>query len=245
MKKLVDQPGFSLVASTIEDGDFATPRSSASAREIEVYEARLLALCARAGMRSPRAVRVARLVHGNVVGSVWSPRSTFEFVDNIDGLVTSNRDVALVVTGADCPPILAVSQFASCIGLAHSGRDGTLKNIARELVNTMLVHVPYTPLDLWIGPGICGNCYRVNAEIIKEFAAYRDAETRPGSELLDLTAVIESQLRSVIHTGNFQRVGGCTREQPDMWHSFRRDTESGLRLTRPRVQAFVAMMAGK
>ncbi len=242
MEILVSNRYWALIGTTVHDGDFATPTVTAFESELHKYESRISLFCQHMSLRLPRAIRVARLAHSDTVVAVQSKGSLLEFIDGVDGLVTTERGVALVVTGGDCPPIFLASQRQPCIGLAHSGRAGALENIAGKLVGAVHHEAPFAPLSAWIGPGICGKCYKVNQEIIRSFSAYPEAESEPGTEHLNLPGVIEAQLRSILQYSTITHVGGCTMERSDMWFSYRRDTLAGLAPKRPRVQAFIAML---
>lgn len=54
-----------------------------------------------------------------------------------DGIVTRSPDYVLGVQGADCPSVFLVDEVQRVIGLAHSGRRPTVRNVAGNLVKSM------------------------------------------------------------------------------------------------------------
>jgi hypothetical protein len=79
-----------------------------------------------------------------------------------------------------------------------------------------------------IGPGICGQCYEVPAQLRDEVAAAVPAThctTRNGTPGLDLRAGIAAQLAAA-GVRQVQADGRCTAEDPDLY-SYRRDGVTG------------------
>ena len=81
--------------------------------------------------------------------------TTHHFPD-ADALVTRERDLPLVVRCADCAPVFIVDRRTPAIALIHSGRKGTLANVAGNTVRAL----PGNPSDClaFIGPSI-GPCH--------------------------------------------------------------------------------------
>ena len=163
-------------------------------------------------------------VHGAAVARVDEPK---EVVQSVDGLVTNQRGVSLFATFADCYPIVLWDPVKRAVGLAHAGWRGTAAGVAGAAVKA--IHEAYgsAPGDIraGIGPGICGRCYEVGAEVAGQF----DAEfMKPSGErfLLDLAAANRAQLEeagvSEVHV-----LGLCTKET-DYLPSHRR-TSDGVR----------------
>ncbi len=52
-------------------------------------------------------------------------------------MVTTIKNIALQVRIADCGNIYAYDPIAQVIGVCHSGRQGTHKNIIANMIDTM------------------------------------------------------------------------------------------------------------
>jgi len=91
--------------------------------------------------------------------------------DDIDGLITNEKKIALVTYFADCVPIYLVDPIQEAIGLAHSGWRGTVGQMGACMVKAMEDAFGSNPKDLIaaIGPSICQDCYEVSEEVALEF----------------------------------------------------------------------------
>lgn len=91
--------------------------------------------------------------------------------DDMDGLITDEKNIALVTYFADCVPIYLVDPVQGAIGLAHSGWRGTVGKMGSCMVKAMQEAFGSNPRDMIaaIGPSICQECYEVSAEVALEF----------------------------------------------------------------------------
>lgn len=91
----------------------------------------------------------------------------------IDGHITSEAEVPLVVFSADCVPILFVDPTVKAVGATHSGWRGTVLKIGATTVEKMIEEYHSDPKNLIavIGPCICKECYEVSSDVAKEFEA--------------------------------------------------------------------------
>jgi YfiH family protein len=140
-----------------------------------------------------KALAVARQVHGNRVWLMERGNATADAVLPAgDAIITNARGVVAGVTVADCVPVfLAVPGLA--VGLAHSGREGTRKNIAMATVRAMCREFAVSPevIHAFIGPGAGVCCYAVDEEMAK---AWREAGGLGEGGRLDLSGTICRQL---------------------------------------------------
>ncbi len=163
-------------------------------------------------------------VHGVGVRRVTSPssRGADRGLPQTDGLWTRAAGVALVMMGADCPPVLLTGD--GVVGVAHVGRAGLRDGVLSALLAAMGGAV-----SARIGPGICGRCYEVPQELADEVEAAAPgsrATTRTGTSSIDLAAGATSQLVAA-GVADVEQVGGCTLEQPERFYSYRRDGLTG------------------
>lgn len=249
MQHLTSGRRFGFLGTTVSQGDFASPLSPEGPEAFEAYRKRLVQVIAEGYGVGIRSIAHAGLCHGSKV-EVFLPGMGDAFFPQTDGLVCAEPYMALVVTGADCPPVFLYDSRRRVIGLAHSGREGTRKNIAASLLHAMEQRYDCSVDDIQatIGPGICQEHYQVPPEMATAFGTELGFDTwavREGHGYVDLPGTIRCQLlQQGVHPSRILRSAHpCTFECPD-WHSYRRDKTQDV-LTpqdRPRVSAYVAMM---
>jgi len=98
-------------------------------------------------------------------GIVRPPRYT-----DVDGLITNVRNIPLVTFYADCIPLYFVDPVHRAIGLSHSGWRGTVKRMGAATLRAMEEAYGTRPTEVLacIGPGICGDCYEVGADVAEK-----------------------------------------------------------------------------
>lgn len=118
--------------------------------------------------------------------------------DDIDGLITDERGIALVTAYADCVPLYFVDPEHEAIGLAHSGWRGTVQQMGACMVRAMQEQFGTRPEKLIaaIGPSICQDCYEVSEEVANAFR-----------ELLQLEGVTDI-LREIRESGCYAHHDG-------------------------------------
>lgn len=115
-------------------------------------------------------------VHGTIVAIVShddrgrgdiSRESSF---CDTDGLVTCEVDTLLATYYADCVPLYFYSPDIDMIGTAHAGWKGTVNNIVRNIIGTMISNGAKTEnIRTAIGPANSYCCYVVDEKVIKPF----------------------------------------------------------------------------
>ena len=90
---------------------------------------------------------------------------------DVDGLVTNEKDIVLATFFADCVPLFFVDPVEKVIGLSHSGWKGTVQKIGKKTVEMMGLHFGSKPENIHaaIGPSICQDCYEVSEDVIRQF----------------------------------------------------------------------------
>lgn len=91
--------------------------------------------------------------------------------DNIDGLMTDEKGIALVTYYADCVPLLFLDPVHQAIGLAHSGWRGTVNRMGKHMMEAMAEAFGSRPAEMIaaVGPSICQACYEVGEEVAEQF----------------------------------------------------------------------------
>lgn len=89
----------------------------------------------------------------------------------VDGHITKEEGVPLVIFFADCVPIFFVDPVVKAIGATHSGWRGTVLKIGAKTVNQMKEKFLSKAEDIVavIGPSICKQCYEINEDVANEF----------------------------------------------------------------------------
>ena len=161
-------------------------------------------------MRTVIGVAVAGAVHGADVARVnWAPG----LIEDVDALITDRPGIGLFTTHADCFPIVLWDPVNRAAGLAHAGWRGTQAGVAVVALQAMQHEFGTQPGDVraGIGPGICGRCYQVGAEVASQFERRFVLPDDGGKFLLDLAAANRSQLEAVGVKAVYD-IAMCTKE---------------------------------
>ena len=148
-----------------------------------------------------------------------------------DAMITNRPGVALAILVADCAPVVLYDPGRRVIGVAHSGRVGTIKGIVPKTIAAMTAAFGSVPADLLIGigPAIGAASYEIAAtEAAAVAAAFGpDAkklliENRPGHARFDLRGAIRGQLDAAgVAAGNVHDLAVDTRTSTDDFFSDR------------------------
>jgi polyphenol oxidase len=131
-----------------------------------------------------------------------------------DGLWTDEPQVPLLAMGADCLPIaIALTGRRRGLAVLHAGWRG----LAEGIVAAGVAALGRGPKAAVIGPSIGPCCYEVGAEVAQ---LYDDDLTTDGR--LDLWSAAERALR-LAGVARVDRIDVCTRHNPDLYFSHRRD----------------------
>jgi hypothetical protein len=110
-----------------------------------------------------------------------------------DGHVSAQRGTALAVTLADCVPIY-IAHPSGAVAVLHSGWRGTAARIVEQGIAT-LAHRGFPPAELRVhlGPAICGKCYEVSPDVMKQLTG----ESVSAPHTVDLRALIADHARAL------------------------------------------------
>lgn len=130
---------------------------------------------------------------------------------------------------ADCNAIYFYDPIGKVIGLAHSGWKGTLNEIAKNMVETMVNEFKTEPKNLivGIGPSICQDCFEVDFDLAHDFLKvdfrYKDLISSTKSKsYIDLWAINRMILTDTgIPDNQIHCMEICTMENLDMLFSHR------------------------
>jgi polyphenol oxidase len=133
-------------------------------------------------------------------------------LSRVDGHLTSEADIGLLVLVADCYPV-ALSDGRRA-AMLHCG----WRPLAGGILEKALATFEDTPVAA-VGPGIGGCCYEVGPEVL---AAFEDLDHVADGRMLDLRAVISRRLERAGVT-EVHHLDLCTSCHPDLFFSHRRD----------------------
>ena len=140
--------------------------------------------------------------------------------------------MALVITVADCVPILLFDPIQKVIGIVHAGWKGTANAIVKRAIYKMQEEFKTETENVlaFIGPsaGVC--CYEVSEEVAVKFenkiVPYDKAKI-----FVDLKKENAFQLqRQGVVPGNIEISELCTICEKQLFHSYRRDGKSAGRM---------------
>ena len=122
----------------------------------------------------PKSIISVRQDHGNnilLVTSASSIKQTEEIV--ADGLITNQKNVALLIKTADCLPILLFDPQKEVIGLIHAGWKGVVSKIHLKAIANLKDNFNCQPENIivGIGPAICSGCYRGKIDLLEAVLA--------------------------------------------------------------------------
>lgn len=147
----------------------------------------------------------------------------------IDGLITNERGVPLMLRFADCVPILLYDPGNHAIGIAHAGWRGSVSKVLTNTVTAMRDTFGTEPgaLIACIGPSIGPCCYEIGADVRQKVeAAFPDTYEllvhKNGSTHLNLWHTNAAQLHN-LGVRQVEIAGVCTADHTDDFYSWRRE----------------------
>ncbi len=153
-------------------------------------------------------------------------------IDNCDALITTQKNIPLMVMVADCIPVMIYDPVHEVIAAVHAGRNGTFQQIAAKTLQTMQekFDTSFHEVLVALGPSIHSCCYEVGADladIAKKSFGEKYIQTRKGKQYLDLQQMNFDQLASLgVPEANIEISAICTSCNQN-YFSYRRDGITG------------------
>ena len=152
-------------------------------------------------------------------------------IKDTDGLFTFEKNVLLTLCYADCVPLYFIHPGTKAIGIAHAGWQGTVKLIAKEMIDVFTSYkIPVEEIQVAIGPSITERHYIVDDRVITEVDKIITDRNKvyhlvsPGQYHLNLQEVNKQIL---LHAGILERnidiTNYCTFHEDTYFFSHRRD----------------------
>lgn len=110
---------------------------------------------------------VRRVTAADKGKGVWTDRG----YTDVDGLITNEKNIPLVIFGADCVPVFLLDRKNKAIGMAHCGWMGTGRRMAEKTLQAMMDAFGTDPGEVTagIGPSIGKCCFQVDAPVVHLF----------------------------------------------------------------------------
>lgn len=151
-------------------------------------------------------------------------------VEDVDGIITDQKNVALAVRNADCLPIIFVDLHRGLIGISHQGWRGSLKKMAVKMIDAFTAHGSKKEhIYLALGPAIGACCYDITDDqyyqFMEEFNEYEERifHFEGGKRHLNLSLLNYLQLCDAdIAKSHIDFFPFCTKCDSKHFYSFRR-----------------------
>jgi YfiH family protein len=178
--------------------------------------------------REPASIFDVWLVHSTEVICADEPRDLNQTPIQADAILTDNPAVTLYMRFADCVPLLFHDPKRGVVGIAHAGWMGTIRGVAKAVVEKMHSHYGCKPENILagIGPSIGVDHYEIGPDVIVQVResfgaeAERLLESRDGRVHLDLWMANHIQLQNA-GVERIEVSGVCTACHLDDWFSHR------------------------
>jgi YfiH family protein len=173
-----------------------------------------------------KKINTSNQVHGNNVVAVDAFTDTISI--EADGMVTQDKNMFLGAKSADCCVLLMFDPHKQAIGVAHSGRSGTEKNIVKNLVKKFETEFKSSPEDIlvYLSTSASVDAYEVDAKTAENWTEnFKKIEkTELGFKyFLDIKKRIYSQLAEAnILEKNIEVSPNCSITD-HRYQSYRRD----------------------
>lgn len=186
---------------------------------------------------NPHELYFGNQVHGNNIeyctGENGINNSIGKFFKNTDGLITNIPNIALLITFADCTPIILFDPIKKVQCAIHSGWKSTVKKIAENGINKMIYEFDCKKEDIlvYLGPSIDIDNYAVGPEVYEAFENFTNREKflKKGNDDRYQLSVIDANYYLLLDLGIKQENIEISRESTytsDLLHSARREGEN-------------------
>ncbi|MFA6119537.1 MAG: peptidoglycan editing factor PgeF [Parachlamydiales bacterium] len=168
----------------------------------------------------------ANQIHSDVV--VQITKDNLNKIPSCDALVTKEKDIALVITHADCQAALFFDPENQVIAAAHAGWRGLCKNIYKKTIDFMKEKFGSKSENILvcISPSLCSKhseFKNYKNEFPKELWNYQKEPFH-----FDLWQIGVDQLKNEgIAPGNIELANECTYCDENNYFSYRKNKETG------------------
>lgn len=144
-----------------------------------------------------------------------------------DALMTNRKNLTLIVSVADCTPILLHDPVKEVIAAVHAGWRGTVSEIVGKTIRRMQTEYDSNPADckMFVGPCIGFDHFEVGNEVAEQFSGnLKHFDTFKKKYRVDLKTANKYQgLSAGIQERNIEVSDYCTFRDEHLFFSHRRD----------------------
>lgn len=154
-----------------------------------------------------------------------------------DAMITSEKNIPLVITIADCNAIIMYDTKNNVVANIHSGWKGTVQKIYLQVLDKMKSEFGSDAEDILVifSPTILSCCWKTkDKELVKSLSQYWDyqdeyvIDSKDGWIGVEFPYVIQKDLiQSGVKKENIYNPNICTCCNSDLFFSFRKKTELG------------------
>ncbi|MDR1928571.1 MAG: polyphenol oxidase family protein [Endomicrobium sp.] len=167
---------------------------------------------------------LAKQIHSSNV-KIVSILNKGTFIDNCDGLITTDKNIKIGVFTADCVPMLLfyADNIRVIKAAIHIGWKGLYNNIIENIFDILKskYSVKTYKVKIYIGPHICFNCYKVDYNMETKF------NIKLINNKFSLSRIIYNKLKIMCVTENnifaFDEAKYCTFHTKDLFFSYRKN----------------------
>ena len=178
-------------------------------------------------------VTVAKLAHGIKIFAVSElekgkgAKELETAIPETDALICREKDIFLMVTGADCLPILLYDPIMRVCGIIHAGWRGIAGQIIPKTIQKMAdFGIDGHNLAAGIGPGICQKHFVVKKDVLNIYQDLYPSATlvRNNDGYVDLKRAATFDLTNAgISSNNIQVANECTVCNNGIYGSYRKE----------------------
>jgi len=152
-----------------------------------------------------------------------------QWIKNVDGLITKEKNLFLSLTAADCFPVFFFDQKKEITGLAHASWRAIIKGLITRMIKIMKNKFLSQAKDvlIGIGPGIRSCHFEVKEDVAKKFLSRFSKKVlikRKNRLFIDLPMAIKLEaVKNGILAKNIEEIKECTYCLKNKYFSYRRD----------------------
>ena len=177
----------------------------------------------------PTGLVIPKQTHSTNVNFV----SSFNSIENCDGVFTNEKNIICSIQVADCMPIFFAHRSENVFGLVHAGWRGLVYGVL-ENTSQLIFENGYKLYDfeVFIGPSIQKCCFEIKDDIVGNFQKECVFPARKnGSYKVDLQNQAFREMRHMGFRENQIKISNeCTFCSQEKYHSFRRDGKNSGRM---------------
>jgi len=169
---------------------------------------------------APNQIHGAEIIEVNEAGIIYC-----------DGVVSSNSELCLTVSTADCIPLIFVNRDSRLFGAIHIGWRGFISGIVDNLIAYFHDHGKYDQnFIISLGPAIESCCFEVGNEVALLFDE-KYLKTKSGKCFIDLKSAVVDKLSSTANGLNISAIeNSCTYCNSERYYSYRREGKAPLQM---------------